>query len=270
TGEICGGTRVRFKGQCIGAVSSSHPDACHIFAEHSHKLKIDGVKMQSFLQNNFESVEIDSYRYYRIGVESSNDTTATSLRWHDATPLVYENWIEPPNINSNSTCVLLDRFSMLQWTTFDCATGNLIFATLCQFDLNECFGSESLCETCVNVPGSYYCSCPRGYLLHEKDGQECEDICHHHIEHTGSSVSLLQLNETCYTTDYTAVNSTTSKHLCSSMESLIEETDIQAITQLNVTSSWIDNNAASCTVLKAESNGSSVSNVSCSEEYPAV
>ncbi|XP_071956870.1 uncharacterized protein [Antedon mediterranea] len=233
TGQICGGTRVEYKGQCIGSVGSREPDACEIFSEHSHKLKIDGYEIQDFLKINFERIGTEEYRYYRIGIEGIIDThSSVSMAWHDRTPLVYENWLEEPIVNSTSICVLADRFLGLQWITYDCMTGNLIFATLCQFDLNECYGNQSTCDTCVNVPGSYYCSCPRGYLLHEVGGSECEAICHHKYdkedEHNGMNMSLIQFNRTCYTTDYEEVNSATSRHSCNeSSETLIHETDIQ-------------------------------------------
>lgn len=52
--------------------------------------------------------------------------------------------------------------------------------SICQ-DVNECevFKSErrgQLCvHACVNVPGSYHCSCPEGYRL-LPDGRDCEDV----------------------------------------------------------------------------------------------
>ncbi|XP_025966184.2 fibulin-7 [Dromaius novaehollandiae] len=51
---------------------------------------------------------------------------------------------------------------------------------LCQ-DIDECEvykleGAPRLCmHTCINVPGSYRCACPRGYNL-LGDGKSCEDI----------------------------------------------------------------------------------------------
>lgn len=46
-------------------------------------------------------------------------------------------------------------------------------------DVNECEvykleGAPRLCmHTCINIPGSYRCSCPRGYQIFS-DGKSCE------------------------------------------------------------------------------------------------
>ena len=47
-------------------------------------------------------------------------------------------------------------------------------------DLNECeMGPSSLCqETCVNVPGSFYCECSEGHILQE-DGATCTGDIYH-------------------------------------------------------------------------------------------
>ncbi|KAM8851643.1 fibulin-7 isoform 3-T5 [Synchiropus picturatus] len=50
-----------------------------------------------------------------------------------------------------------------------------------QTDVNECEvyrldqGGKLCIHECVNVPGSYHCSCPRGYKL-LADGRSCEDV----------------------------------------------------------------------------------------------
>ncbi|XP_060104228.1 fibulin-7 [Heteronotia binoei] len=52
--------------------------------------------------------------------------------------------------------------------------------SICQ-DVNECEvykleGAPLLCmHTCINIPGSYHCSCPSGYRVFS-DGKSCEDI----------------------------------------------------------------------------------------------
>ncbi|KAH0622808.1 hypothetical protein JD844_025493 [Phrynosoma platyrhinos] len=56
-----------------------------------------------------------------------------------------------------------------------------IFFFLPAADVNECKvykleGASRLCmHTCINIPGSYRCSCPSGYRLFG-DGKSCEDI----------------------------------------------------------------------------------------------
>lgn len=41
-------------------------------------------------------------------------------------------------------------------------------------DMDECSFSEFLCQhECVNQPGSYFCSCPPGYVLLE-DNRSCQ------------------------------------------------------------------------------------------------
>ncbi|KAF6174261.1 hypothetical protein GIB67_033793 [Kingdonia uniflora] len=53
-----------------------------------------------------------------------------------------------------------------------CDEGNPYFANGCQ-DIDECSAPKNPCEkTCTNTPGSYYCSCPKGY---DDEGEEIED-----------------------------------------------------------------------------------------------
>ena len=41
-------------------------------------------------------------------------------------------------------------------------------------DMDECSFSEFLCQhECVNQPGTYFCSCPPGYILLE-DNRSCQ------------------------------------------------------------------------------------------------
>ena len=43
-------------------------------------------------------------------------------------------------------------------------------------DINECDSANGGCgQTCVNLPGSYECSCNEGYIL-GGDGRSCADI----------------------------------------------------------------------------------------------
>uniref|UniRef100_A0AAY4E0T9 Fibulin 7 n=1 Tax=Denticeps clupeoides TaxID=299321 RepID=A0AAY4E0T9_9TELE len=52
--------------------------------------------------------------------------------------------------------------------------------SICQ-DVNECEvykmerGGQLCAHECVNIPGSYHCSCPRGYKLLQ-NGRSCEDV----------------------------------------------------------------------------------------------
>ena len=45
-------------------------------------------------------------------------------------------------------------------------------------DVDECFEETDFCnQTCVNINGSYYCTCERGYRRYKNT--ECEgEICH--------------------------------------------------------------------------------------------
>ena len=43
-------------------------------------------------------------------------------------------------------------------------------------DVNECEDNLHHCtELCINLPGSYICSCPDGFIL-EEDGTSCSSI----------------------------------------------------------------------------------------------
>ena len=47
---------------------------------------------------------------------------------------------------------------------------------LFSIDVNECLVSNGGCaQSCINVPGSYYCTCGSGYTLGSK-GHTCEGI----------------------------------------------------------------------------------------------
>lgn len=47
-------------------------------------------------------------------------------------------------------------------------------STLSLLDMDECSFSEFLCQhECVNQPGSYFCSCPPGYVLLD-DNRSCQ------------------------------------------------------------------------------------------------
>lgn len=43
-------------------------------------------------------------------------------------------------------------------------------------DVNECEDRQKPCEfVCQNIPGSYKCACPRGYVLN-MDGKSCRGM----------------------------------------------------------------------------------------------
>ncbi|KAK7802040.1 hypothetical protein U0070_025713 [Myodes glareolus] len=66
-------------------------------------------------------------------------------------------------------------------------------STLSLSDMDECSFSEFLCQhECVNQPGSYFCSCPPGYVLLD-DNRSCQDI--NECEHRNHTCTPLQ---TCY------------------------------------------------------------------------
>lgn len=79
-------------------------------------------------------------------------------------------------ISNVSLCVFF--LSNLNETVWSCC--HLLSASLClSADVNECevYKADSsglLCaHVCVNIPGSYHCSCPSGYKL-LADGRSCE------------------------------------------------------------------------------------------------
>lgn len=55
--------------------------------------------------------------------------------------------------------------------------GGLIISSRCDLsppDMDECSFSEFLCQhECVNQPGTYFCSCPPGYILLD-DNRSCQ------------------------------------------------------------------------------------------------
>lgn len=56
-------------------------------------------------------------------------------------------------------------------------------------DVNECGSNTALCAphgTCVDLPGSYTCDCPKGYSVNE---QQCQGIVNYLLYSLGSLVS---------------------------------------------------------------------------------
>ncbi|XP_006640699.2 epidermal growth factor-like protein 7 [Lepisosteus oculatus] len=45
----------------------------------------------------------------------------------------------------------------------------------CQTDIDECNGSHSCAQQCINIVGSYQCGCQEGYQL-DRDGHSCEAL----------------------------------------------------------------------------------------------
>lgn len=66
---------------------------------------------------------------------------------------------------------------MEEKTTKPPSPGSLIISSRCDLsppDMDECSLSEFLCQhECVNQPGTYFCSCPPGYILLD-DNRSCQ------------------------------------------------------------------------------------------------
>ncbi|KAM4695118.1 fibulin-7 [Discoglossus pictus] len=118
-------------------------------------------------------------------VEFSNQYKCNCPQEWTGSQCQYQVQTAPPDVandaayNRKPRCARIDRTQHCS-----CDAGFQMSGTsensICQ-DVNECEvykvdGAPRLCmHTCINIPGSYRCSCPSGYKL-LSDGKNCEDI----------------------------------------------------------------------------------------------
>ncbi|XP_072045176.1 uncharacterized protein [Amphiura filiformis] len=180
TGDFCSENAVNYEGFCLGTVDSQDPDACDaIFAEGSYPITINGDRIQFFLHKSFNQLRIEDRDCYVIGLQSATQMDNVTFQWiGDGTPVTYSNFKdlrqEIQNI-SREYCVSVNSYDF-SWSAYPCKDNNKARATLCQIDINECVGGETLCtHSCHNYPGSYACTCPPNLYL---DGRNnCTNLC---------------------------------------------------------------------------------------------
>ncbi|KAJ8026546.1 hypothetical protein HOLleu_31406 [Holothuria leucospilota] len=182
-GHTCEGENTKYDGYCLRTVETQESNGCEeIFMEGSHPVVIQSSSLQKFFAKAKERLQLDFIYQYVIGLQKLTSHTQTSFRWLPETanlPMTYENfrWL-PESILSNNTiemCVYLDMDDSMKWRAFPCRDIIVTRATICQIDIDECLNeSDKPCShQCVNVAGSYHCTCPRGHYLTSLDGTLC-------------------------------------------------------------------------------------------------
>nr|XP_060611082.1 fibulin-7 [Anolis sagrei ordinatus] len=109
----------------------------------------------------------------------SKDWTGSNCQYQTQTVPPTWSVTNDPGFSRKPRCAKFDHMQQCS-----CEAGFHMSGTsensICQ-DVNECKvykleGAPRLCmHTCINIPGSYLCSCPSGYRLFS-DGKSCEDI----------------------------------------------------------------------------------------------
>ncbi|KAJ8046998.1 Lactadherin [Holothuria leucospilota] len=190
-GDVCDmkGT-LQYKGFCLGSVQNQSNNACRdIFSESSSLLTIKSDALFEFVQKWSRHFQIPHQQLYRIGLESVYNINVTNItlshnsppefQWTDGTPLTL-NYFRTAIDNlapNRHYCVQMLLFDDLWWSTYECQSASHTRASICQRDIDECIGRNNVCShTCINTPGGFYCSCPRGMIL-GPNLTHCIDSC---------------------------------------------------------------------------------------------
>ncbi|PIK33540.1 hypothetical protein BSL78_29644 [Apostichopus japonicus] len=187
-------------GYCLGSVNNQSKDACqNIFSEASSLLAIKNHATMKFLKESVALFKIEQQQFYKIGLKSvfldnanSNEsnihTTMIRFYWPDGTAQTvnyFQYSIDKLPLDQEY-CVQMQLFDDLHWYTYDCSSTATLRASLCQYDIDECLGNTVDCShSCINTPGSYYCTCPDGMIIDPSDQTQCIDFCQVIVDSNG-------------------------------------------------------------------------------------
>ncbi|XP_070532232.1 uncharacterized protein [Ptychodera flava] len=178
-GNPCGGEVLYHNGFCLGSVYSDLEDACDaIFLEGSLPLTIKSESMQQFIEENYALFTISSYKQYNIGL--TKHSGKQNFQWRDGTPVALDYFGDNRNfalLDEKHYCTLMDMEDSFLWKPHDCLNELRVYPSICQKDVNECLLNPGCSHSCVNTPGSYYCSCPDGHIVDPANGKNCIPIC---------------------------------------------------------------------------------------------
>ncbi|KAJ8026050.1 Cubilin [Holothuria leucospilota] len=184
SGNVCGSRGKEIMGRCFGVVEGNAPSACqYIFQENSFTAIVNSENLQNAIRESFQDLQLPNYLFYRIGATNVwvQETGEQRFIWGDGTPVIYDNFLNTNVLDGqgNAThCAFMMGGNSLQWQILECNTPEINAATLCQFDLNECLAWNNGCsDECIDLPGSYVCTCPSGKYLDETTRENCISTC---------------------------------------------------------------------------------------------
>ncbi|XP_071819213.1 uncharacterized protein [Apostichopus japonicus] len=186
SGNVCGSNTVEIDGRCYLSVMSNSPTACQdIFQSNSNTASIKSEELQNLMSRAFSALELPNYIHYRIGLTTATSpaiANSSSLIWEDGTPAIFQGFTGNPSIpdlvESETFCVYLHSRRNLEWELYPCDSLEISAATLCQLDVNECLAWDNQCsDGCLDLPGTYKCTCPDGKYLNPLERYSCKSLC---------------------------------------------------------------------------------------------
>ncbi|XP_071488359.1 uncharacterized protein [Diadema antillarum] len=197
TGNVCRrGKSFLHSGHCYSSVSSNEASACQdIFAEESSRALIKSSALKAELLSRQKDLVFLAKTQLVIGATKAGDDVP--FVWDDGTPMIYQDFlVDPPEKSGVELCAAVDGMANFRWMPFECDS-TILRGTLCELDMNECLRSDTGCSNdCANVPGGYYCRCPRGSRL-DSTKHNCMDICNDNIA-TPQNSTITQSAYSCF------------------------------------------------------------------------
>nr|XP_006813017.1 PREDICTED: uncharacterized protein LOC102803992 [Saccoglossus kowalevskii] len=168
------------------SINATHVfDVCPmVFGDSSTALTVATNNTHYFIRHMTPVYQSDIV--FLIGLHLSSESEPR-FTWADNTPFVYNISIIDITIDANSE-ICFGMGHNLLWRETDCYLSDTEInmdicdgrAFLCQTDLDECM-FHYCSHACVNTPGSFYCRCPIGYIIHPLNATQCMDVCNNEI-----------------------------------------------------------------------------------------